>query len=367
MRQAGSHDTMQERSPAAGTPTVSIIIPTMQRRVFLEETLLHLARTDYPRERLEVFIVDGESSDGSHEVAQAFEASSGIRLRWHADRALKVSAARNYAIQKTDAELLVFLDDDCITKPGWVRALIAPLLTGEVDLAGGTDQAPPDDPFMARCEDVAFSSFAGSGGVRGGGKLALTGFCPMTCNMAMARDKMIAVGSFDERLRAVEDTEFVYRSRKLGLKVAFVPEATVLHRRRAGLKSIRFHNYIRGYGRTYLWRRYPEQRQYAFFLPALGLLQGLLLAVLALFFPVLWLVLAGEILLYGLLLLAAGVQGVAKVGKAGAFLVVPFLVAIHHLWYAFGILHGPLTGYRKLFATYQVNISDPFGVRQKRS
>lgn len=346
-------------------PKVSIIIPTMKRRAFLEETLTYLVKSDYPADKLEIFIVDGGSTDGSREVVERFQHASAISIRWHSDKSLRVSAARNYAIRETDAEVLLFLDDDCITRPDWVSALMKPLLDGSADIAGGTDYAPPDDPFLAQCEDVAFSSWVGSGGVRGGSGPALTGFCPMTCNMAMRRDKMITVGSFDETMKAVEDTDFVYKAREQGLRVVFVPEATVQHRRRASIRSICFHNYIRGYGRTFLLKRYPAQRQYAFLIPAVGLVLGVMLLVAAVFWPWIWLLLAAGVGGYGLLLVFAGLQGVRRAGKVAAFVLVPFLILLHHLWYGLGVLHAPLTGYRKLFISHGANISDPFGVRQK--
>lgn len=346
-------------------PSVSVIIPTMQRRAFLEETLHYLLRSDYPHDRLEVFIVDGGSTDGSLEVVDRFRKQTDIGLRWHSDKSLRVSAARNFAIRETKAEILLFLDDDCITEPDWVRALMQPLLAGRADIAGGTDYAPPDDPFLAQCEDVAFSSWVGSGGVRGGGGPAVTGFCPMTCNMAMRRDRMVEVGAFDETMKAVEDTDFVYKAREKGLTVVFVPGATVQHRRRASLRSICFHNYIRGYGRTFLWRRYPRQKQYAFFIPAAGLIQGAFLVMAGLIWPWAWLLLGVEIGLYGILLLVASIHGVQRLRVPAALAVVPVLVVLHHFWYAIGVLHAPLSGYRKLFISHAGNLSDPFGVRQK--
>ena len=347
-------------------PKVSVIIPTLQRRAFLEETLGYLLQADYPHDRLEVFIVDGGSTDGSREIVEGFRAKTDIALRWHSDKSLRVSAARNTAIRETQAELLLFLDDDCITRPDWIRQLIQPLLDGKADIAGATDYAPADDPFLARCEDVAFSSWVGSGGVRGGKGPALTGFCPMTCNMAMWRVKMIEVGSFEETMKAVEDTEFVYRSREKGLRVVFVPGATVQHRRRAAIRSICYHNYIRGYGRTFLLKRYPAQKQVAFFLPSAALLGGVILLAAGAFWRPAWWVLGAGIAGYLALLAIAAIHGYQKVRTLSAMAVVPFLVVLHHFWYAWGVIHAPLTGYRKLFLSHQVNISDPFGVRKKQ-
>ena len=344
-------------------PTVCVIIPTMQRYAFLEETLRYLDKTNYDRSQLEVFIADGGSTDGSAELVKQYQASSDISYHWYSDPDLRVSAARNYAIKHTDAEILVFLDDDCITTPDWIVNLTQPLIDNTCDIAAGTDMAPEDDPFFAQCEDVAFSSLIGSGGVRNESKAALADFCPMTCNMAMRRDKMIDVGGFDEHMRAVEDTEFVYRSKMAGMNVQFVPNATVKHRRRASLRAICFHNYIRGYGRTYLSQRYKAIKQRAFFIPAAGMMGGVFLFMAGFLYPLAWWVLGIGLLGYLGLLVIAGIEGLIRLKKASALFIVPFLVAVHHIWYALGTLHGPLTKYRKMGVSYKGNLSDPFGKR----
>lgn len=341
------------------------MIPSLQRARFLEETLRELVRTEFSHDLLEVFIVDGGSTDSTEDVVMRCQASTDISIRWHTEKGLRNSPSRNYALRNTDAEIIVFLDDDCLTAPGWIHALVEPLLNNEADIAAGTDRGPDDDPFLARCEDVAFSSLIGSGGVRRASKYAPLGFCPMTCNMAMSREKALAIGGFDETIRVAEDTDFAYKARLLGLKVKFVPEATVRHRRRGAIPAICFHNYIRGYGRTFLFRRYPEQGEKAFLLPALGLVIALVLGVAGIFVPWTWVLLGGGVALYGLLMLVVGIQGWLTVRRPAALLVVPILVALHHFWYAIGILHAPLTRYRKVYVSYEVNVSDPFGRNRK--
>ena len=341
------------------------MVPTRQRRAFLEETLTHLAQTDYPPERLEVFVVDAGSSDGTDSLVREFARKARFRVRWHVDPSLRLSGARNYAIRETAADIVISLDDDCITPPGWVRNLVLPIMRGECDLAGGADRAPDDDPFLARCEDIAFSSIVGSGGARKGGRVAVTGFCPTGCNMAMRRDKILSLGCFDENLKAVEDTDFVYKCRAAGWRVAFIPSATVLHRRRATLRAICFHNYIRGYGRMLLWQRYGVKGQLAFALPAFGLVAAAVLLLAGIWWRwAWWLLLAGGCI-YGLLLAVAAVEGVRRTRRVAAAFVVPFLLVVHHVCYALGLFHGPLTGYRKLSLADPTHLSDPFGHRSR--
>lgn len=354
---------MSASFPAA---TVCVIIPTFNRKDFIAESIPYLLKSEYPHDKIQIFLSDGGSTDGSEDLIRELQKTSDIRITWYSDRSLRVSAARTYAIEHTEAEILLFLDDDCLTRPDWISSLVAPLVEGRAEITAGTDMAPPDDPFMALCEDVVFGSLIGSGGVRQDpSKSKGVEFCPMSCNMAMKRKTMLDLGCFDNALRFVEDTDFVYRAREAGCRVLFVPEATVLHRRRATVRGVCHHNYVRGYGRAYLHKKYPKQRQYAFFLPSIALVVGVLLAMAAPFFTwAAWTLALGGAA-YLLIILAPAVEGLRRTGNPLAVFVVPFLTAMHHLWYAIAILHAPLTGYRKVFDLNRINIADPFGRREK--
>src|SRR5207244_8151397 len=55
-------------------PTVSIIVPTYNESPVVEKKLRNLAEIDYPREKVELIVVDSASSDGTAQQARkAFE------------------------------------------------------------------------------------------------------------------------------------------------------------------------------------------------------------------------------------------------------------------------------------------------------
>ncbi len=44
-------------------PTISVVIPTLNAQKYLDECLNALLMQDYPRDRVEIVIVDGGSTD----------------------------------------------------------------------------------------------------------------------------------------------------------------------------------------------------------------------------------------------------------------------------------------------------------------
>jgi glycosyltransferase involved in cell wall biosynthesis len=102
-------------------PTISVIIPTYNRKALLRETLHSLAQQTYPCDRYEVILIDDGSTDGTEEIAaEAFPFT--LRYFWQSNQG--DAEARNFGARKSQAEFLVFLDDDILVEPGYIAYLI---------------------------------------------------------------------------------------------------------------------------------------------------------------------------------------------------------------------------------------------------
>jgi cellulose synthase/poly-beta-1,6-N-acetylglucosamine synthase-like glycosyltransferase len=97
------------------TPTVTVAIPTYNEARHIEEKLEDVYRQDYPRDRLEIFVVDSASTDSTAEKARRWAAA-------HPDADVKVveepqrrgkAAALNAALATARGEVFVITDADC--------------------------------------------------------------------------------------------------------------------------------------------------------------------------------------------------------------------------------------------------------------
>ncbi len=145
---------------------VCILICTCDRPAYLGELLEELTRQagDCP-----IVIVDNGGSPARH-VADDF----GQRLRILYDRlqVTGVVTARNRAISLAllqRPELLVFIDDDEVPEPGWLRNLIATIKATGADIVTGpvhaTFLSPPpqwivEGQFFVRCPGIATGNLA---------------------------------------------------------------------------------------------------------------------------------------------------------------------------------------------------------------
>ncbi|MGH9783736.1 MAG: glycosyltransferase, partial [Terriglobia bacterium] len=98
-------------------PRCTVVIPTRDRPSDLERCLKAVTSLDYPR--FDVLVVDNAPSDGrTREMA----------ARWGVGYVVEplpgVSRARNRGARETHAEIIAYIDDDCVCEPTWLSALV---------------------------------------------------------------------------------------------------------------------------------------------------------------------------------------------------------------------------------------------------
>ena len=111
----------EEDSIVPAPATISVIIPTYNRKDMLRETLESLAGQTYPSSCFEVIVVDDGSTDGTAEIAaEVFP----FTLRYFRQSNQGDAEARNLGARQSQADFMVFLDDDILVEPGYLTHLI---------------------------------------------------------------------------------------------------------------------------------------------------------------------------------------------------------------------------------------------------
>jgi glycosyltransferase involved in cell wall biosynthesis len=111
----------EEDSIVPAPASVSVIIPTYNRKGMLRETLESIAGQTYPSGCFEVIIIDDGSTDGTAEIA-AEVFPFALRYLWQSNQG--DAEARNLGARQSQADFLVFLDDDILVEPGYLTHLI---------------------------------------------------------------------------------------------------------------------------------------------------------------------------------------------------------------------------------------------------
>ena len=99
------------------SPTVSIVINTLNRGSLLADAIRGVLQLDYPS--FELIVVNGPSTDHSEQVLEGWRGTIK-HLRCDVPN---LSVSRNVGIAAADGEIVAFLDDDAVPHPRWLRYL----------------------------------------------------------------------------------------------------------------------------------------------------------------------------------------------------------------------------------------------------
>jgi len=208
-------------------PTVSVIVPVHNGEGTIRTCLAALLAQDWPREALELIVVDNRSTDATRAVVAEYP----VRLLEEA-RVQSSYAARNRGVAGSHGDLLAFTDADCVPDPGWVRALAAAFEDHRVGLAGGPIEAWRTERLVERYQAVR--ALCAERAVHH----PVLPFA-QTANAACPRVVFDTVGGFDAACIFGGDLDFCWRvQRSTGLQLAYAAAAVVKHRHRTTWRGL---------------------------------------------------------------------------------------------------------------------------------
>ncbi len=218
-------------------PTVTVVVPTRHNRPFLSSCLTSVAASDYPS--FDVVVVDnGERIPENEQWYSGLDLGVDLDVVWW-DRPFNYSAVNNAAAARSDAQVLVFLNDDTeVLDRDWLRELVGWSMQPDVGVAG-LNLVDPAGAIQHAGVVLGMSGFAdhvfagmppGSGSMYGPSDrtrnvLAVTGAC-----CAVRREVFDELGGFDERFQLTGSDVALGLSAVLsGRRNVCSPHASVRH------------------------------------------------------------------------------------------------------------------------------------------
>lgn len=314
-------------------PFVTLIVAVRNEAPYIGACLAALMAQDYPQDRLEIIVADGQSDDETPLLVAEFAARDPrIRQVPNPDRAM--AAGLNRGIAEAKGEVIGVISGHSVVAPDYLKRVVPNLArTGAWSTGGAIVRTAGSR--LQRAIAAATSSPIGVGDARhnygtqpGWTDSVFPGIWP--------RRTFDAVGLFDTTMPFNEDNELSLRIRKAGGRIWYDPEVRVRYVPRGSLRALfrQYRNYARGRVRVFRkhraglsWRHFPP--------PALVLWTALggLAAILWPAFGLAWLVTMAAYLLAVLVGSIAAAKG-ANVG------LVALAVVTMHVGYGIGIIQG---------------------------
>jgi len=207
-------------------PFCSIMITHYNGKGLLKECLGSLEKINYPKDRMEVILIDNASSDGSAEYVRK---NFGWVKVFEMDKNYGFAGGLNIGSEKAKGDYLVILDNDTKVDREWLMEMVKVAKSdGKIGMCG------------SMAFDQALNAYTGLGALNVLGisrietnvKELRECFWLTGCSFLIKRSVLKRLGYlFDPDFFAYfEETELCWRVRLLGYKIFYVPTSTLYHR-----------------------------------------------------------------------------------------------------------------------------------------
>lgn len=254
----------------------SVIVPVYNRIDEVRDLLESLCAQT--RHNFEVIIVEDGSTDPCGEIVKGFAERLDVKYFFKSNEGRSI--ARNYGIDRSEGDYLIFFDSDCVIPPDYFEILDRELNRNPLDCFGGPDAAHDSFTPTQKAISFAMTSFLTTGGIRGG-KVQMEKFVPRSFNMGYSRKVYETVGGFREMFS--EDIDMSTRIRQAGFSIGLIHPARVFHKRRIDFKKFWRQVYVFGMSRITLKLLYPDSLKAVHTLPALAVITGVILVASGIF------------------------------------------------------------------------------------
>lgn len=191
--------------------SIAVIVAARNEESLIKACLRAILAQDYRREKIQILVVDDHSTDGTADIIKSIASNyNHVQLISLEGTGLSgKKAAIDVAIRKTDAELIVTTDADCVMGTSWLTALVSEykgsgskMIVGPVELTGSG--------VFAQMQQLEFMALSGS--TAG----ALYWNSPILCNganLAYTKEAYLSVNGFSghSELASGDDVLLMYK------------------------------------------------------------------------------------------------------------------------------------------------------------
>lgn len=315
---------------------ISIILPIRNEANFITRSIDAILSQDFPKDRIEILIVDGMSTDETRKIVQVYQ-QNHPQIHIIDNPKKIVPTALNAAILHAKGEIIIRVDGHTIIAPDYLRQCVATLSRTSADNVGGKMNAVGSNPF-GKAVALATSSPFGIGG----GRFHYSEkeeWVDTVYMGAWPRKVFKEIGLFDEDLVRDQDDEFNYRLREHGGRILLNPNIKSEYTVRSNPKSLWKQYFQYGYWKIRVLQKHPKQMSLRQFIPPAFVIS--IIACITLFLSFSW----GWIpftLIAGSYIIANLVASIIVSSNKGwkHLLRLPLVFAILHLSYGTGFLIG---------------------------
>ena len=317
---------------------LSVIVPIYQEEKYISKCIDSMLSQDYPKDDLEIILVDGMSKDRTREIVATYTAKYPfIRMIDNPERI--APCAMNRGIKEAKGDVIMRFDAHVYYPKNYFSLLVEKLneLPGAENVGALCNTLPVNDSITAQSIAAVLSSSFGMGNSHfrvGADKEMEVDTVPFGCFHRSIFDK---VGLYDEELVRNQDDELNARIIKAGGKIYLIPQLVCEYYARDTAKKVYKMFYQYGVFKPLVNKKLGSPATVRQFFPlffVLGLLVG---PVVCLFLPVLWWAYFAVIMLWFILATSFSLKDSKNLKR---ILTQNWIYFVVHFGYGWGYIVG---------------------------
>lgn len=325
-------------------PLVTVIVPCRNEEAFISKCLASIIANDYPKDRLEILVVDGMSEDRTHAfAASCAETHSFVKVVDNPKKFMPFGT--NIGIMLARGEIIMVMGAHARYAFDYITKCVAHLESWSADNVGGLMKTEASaDTVIAKAIAYVMSHRFGSGTAIFRSGASNPRWVDTVYGGCYRRETFDRIGYFNEKLLKAQDREFNQRLRDAGGKILFTPDIQCSYYARGSLTEFAKKLFDGGfwifYGNRVGARWLLSPRNFA----PLCLVGGLIISlILSSFTSVGWTVFAIMAILYLVGCFACAFPFALRERDLRYLLAVPLVLGTGHLLYGIGSICGIAT------------------------
>lgn len=322
------------------TPFITAVIPCRNESKHIGACIESIVRCAYPKDSLEVFVVDGLSDDDSKEIALRYERRYPYIKVLDNPRKI-LAAAWNLGIRNARGDIIVAMNAHAEIEPDHFAQCVRYLDEYNADCVGPVIVTHPQDTTMVgKAIAAAMSSPFGVGDSKFRTGVGTPSWVDTVHFGAYRRDVFDRVGHHNEELVRSQDIDLHKRLLKAGGRILLVPSLNVHYYTRTNPKQFTKFGFINGYWVTYPYRFGSFIGSVRHMIPLVFVLALALSALLATTVDLAGYVFVAIVTSYSALALYFSARAAVRARRPSYLTLMPLVFLTYHSTYGIGSLVG---------------------------
>ena len=332
--------------PNDGPPFVVLIIPCRNEEGHIGECVRSLLDSDYPEDKFEVVVLDGESEDGTRDVLDQLE-QEHQNVRWIPNEGRTFPCAVNKGLRASQSEIVILCGAHAQYPPGFIGRNVELLIATGADDVGGIVHPLSTGTVQhdVTCRLVSHPLAIGDARHRTETDSDKVVEVPTVFGGCYWRSAMEKVGPFNEKLTRAQDREYNIRLHKIGGRVMMDPKIRCGYYPRATLGAYLKWLFGSSFWLQYAWRFTDEKMlRLRNYVPVAFVLWHFIVPIAFYVDLSIGYIASLPFMLYALMALWFGVSELIRGSRLPVALIMAPMLYLNHLAYGLGAIWGFLKG-----------------------